>query len=238
MCGRLNVSDSPGVRALCEQLEIALWPKEGMRFNRFVRATEPVSIVFEQDGKRVMKNAVWWLLLEKAASPAGTYFKPSRFTSFNTRSDKLNVKRSVGYAAFRSGRCVIPAAGFGETLGTGAKARYHDLAVDETDMLAMGGLYRTWRGEDQQGRAYTLYSCSVVTLPPHDSLRAIHDKASPLMLSASDGSLQTWLDSSITDTEILAPLLTPTIRHDFTVTPIDKPSTYQATGPSFSIEQD
>ena len=59
MCGRLNVTDSPGVRQLCDQLEISFWPEEGMQFSRFVRATERVTIVLEQQGKRVARNAIW-----------------------------------------------------------------------------------------------------------------------------------------------------------------------------------
>lgn len=239
MCGRLNVTDSPGVQALCEQLDITLWPQDGMRFSRFVRATDRVSVVFEQDdGQRVMKNAIWWLLLDKYNEGQASHFRPSRYTSFNTRYDKLNKPRSAGYHAYRHQRCVIPAAGFGETLQNGKQKIYHDLIVDEQDSLAMGGLYRQWQGYDETGRPFTEYSCSVVTLPPHPSLRSIHTKASPLMLSQHDGSLALWLDRKTTVSQTLDELLRPVLRHHFTATPIDRPSSWQPSGPSFRIPAD
>ena len=87
MCGRLNVIDDPGVRELCEGLQIQLVP-ESQIFSRFIRATNQVSIVRQKDGVRRMDNANWWLLLE----PSISSFRPSKYTSFNTRYDKLNVK--------------------------------------------------------------------------------------------------------------------------------------------------
>ncbi|MBZ9612706.1 hypothetical protein [Rheinheimera maricola] len=75
MCGRLNVIDDPGVRELCEGLQIQLFPDRQI-FSRFIRATNQVSIVWQKGGIRRMDNAIWWLLLE----PADTGFKPSRYT--------------------------------------------------------------------------------------------------------------------------------------------------------------
>lgn len=236
MCGRINVTDSAGVRALCEQLDIQLWPEEGMRFSRFTGATDRVSVVFNaDDDKRQMVNAIWWLLLEKA-SPEGA-FKPSRYTSFNTRYDKLNKRGSAGYQAYRSQRCIIPASGFGETILIDGKKYYHDMMVPEDDALVLGGLYRTWHYTTDSGQSLTEYSCSVVTLPPHDKFQHMHKKASPLMLSASDGSMQDWLNPMMTP-DTLNYLLTPKIRQPLNAVPIDKPSTYQPIGESNIISAD
>lgn len=238
MCGRLNVTDSPGVRALCEQLEIALWPERGMRFSRFIRAAEAVTAVCEHNGERVAFNAIWWLLLDKTTEHGATRFVPSRYTSFNTRYDKLNVPRSAGYQAYRQQRCVIPATGFGETEGKGSNARYHDfMGLDDTPLL-MGGLYRQWFGQDENGEPFVQFSCSVVTLPPHPKLMPFHTKASPLMLSFDDGSAQTWLDSSVTDPEQLAWILNPCVRQTLKAIPIDKPAHHQAVGESIEIVSD
>ncbi|GGF57008.1 SOS response-associated peptidase family protein [Alteromonas lipolytica] len=238
MCGRLNVTDSPGVRALCEQLEIDFWPDEGMRFARFVRATERVTIILEHQGRRLARNAVWWLLLEPDHSAPVMRFKPSRYTSFNTRYDKLNVPRSAGYQAFRQHRCIIPVAGFGESQKTGSQMCYHDMTVEPGQQLAMGGLYREWHGHDSHGNVFVETSCSVVTLPPHPKLRQIHQKSTPLMLSPEDNSLQRWLDAGITEPAVLGDLLIPVIRHDLLVQPINKPSLYQPVGESFVIHAD
>ncbi|WP_018981730.1 SOS response-associated peptidase family protein [Salinimonas chungwhensis] len=233
MCGRLNVTDSPGVNALCDQLEIALWPQIGMRYSRFIRPTEQVSIVMKQGRQHNMVNAIWWLLLERE----GHRFKPSRYTSFNTRYDKLNKPGTAGYQAFRQQRCIIPAGGFGETITVNGKKYYHDLLVANDEALAMGGLYRMWTGKDELGRTFTEYSCSIVTLPPHDKLGHVHKKASPLMLSLKDGSLQSWLDPSVS-TDVLTDLLVPKIRQELTALPVDSPSGYNQINSSFSITSD
>ncbi|NVK58183.1 MAG: SOS response-associated peptidase family protein [Alteromonadaceae bacterium] len=238
MCGRLNVTDNPAVRSLCDQLEIDLWPQEGMRFSRFIRATERLTIVFEHEHQRIARNAIWWLLLERDHGQPNGRFKPSRYTSFNTRYDKLNVPRSAGYHAYRQHRCVIPAAGFGETQKKGSRLHYHDLVADQSAPLAMGGLYREWHGRDRHGHAYTETSCSVVTLPSHPKLSNIHQKSTPLMLSAKDGSLNRWLDSGTKDPALLEDLLTPKIRHSLTVYPINKPSLYETVGEPYTVAPD
>ncbi|WP_414827508.1 SOS response-associated peptidase family protein [Alteromonas sp. H39] len=239
MCGRLNVTDSSGVRALCEQLDISLWPEEGMIHRRFIRATDRVSVVLKRDGMAQIHNAIWWLLLDSQKGSQGSIFKPSKYTSFNTRYDKLTKRGSAGYQAFRQQRCIIPATGFGETLGSGSDAKYHDLiAADDANPLAMGGLYRWWKGTRPDGCVFYEISCSVVTVPPHPKLEAIHRKASPLMLSFRDGSIDKWLDDSLTNTDALLSLLEPKLRHSFVVKPIDKPSTHNQVGESFVIDAD
>lgn len=238
MCGRLNVTDNPGVRALCDQLEIQFWPDEGMRFSRFIRATERVTIVFEAKGRRIARNAIWWLLLEPDHRAPVMHFKPSRYTSFNTRYDKLNVPRSAGYHSYREHRCIIPVAGFGESQKSGTQMLYHDMIASPHAHMAMGGLYREWHGHDSHGNEFVETSCSVVTLPPHPKLLNIHQKSTPLMLSPDDNSLQRWLDAETTDPQALEDLLEPKIRHQLTVHPINKPSLYHAVGEPYELQPD
>jgi hypothetical protein len=51
MCGRLNVTDHPLVIGLLEGLGMPLWPS-ALRTGRFIRATNTISIVLEQQGQR------------------------------------------------------------------------------------------------------------------------------------------------------------------------------------------
>ena len=235
MCGRLNVIDSPELRTLCEQLEIAIYPKSGLRTGRFKSVANEISIVYQNGSEMIMDDALWWLLVEPNRDPNNP-LKPSRYTSFNTRYDKLNVPRSAGFVAFRETRCVMPVSGFGESQKEGTDTRYTDFIATRGAML-LGGLYRKWAvnvGEDQ---IVNKLSCSVVTLPAHDKIAPYHTKASPLMLSLEDGSAQTWLDTSrpLKDVESL---LKPTIREALNAQPIDKPSFYNPIGDSALIDRD
>lgn len=230
MCGRLNISDEPAVAALYEDLQVQLFANTPI-CSRFIGATQNVSIVRQRQGVRRLDNATWWLLLESSASG----FKPSRYTSFNTRYDKLNVKGSAGYQAYRHSRCVIPVKGFGETEYVNRKPiHYHDMVAKEGGLL-LGGLCREWIHQQTGDIAL---SCSVITLPPHPKFSNIHTKASPLLLPPEPELINAWLDESITHPVILDDLLKPRIPVDLIAQQIDKPSTHKPVAEAFSILAD
>jgi putative SOS response-associated peptidase YedK len=223
MCGRLNITDDPAVQGLMRQLRIPLWP-EPVKPVRFARATDTIPIIREIQGQRRAEPATWWLLLDK--TDCG--FKPSRYTSFNTRYDKLDVPRSAGFKPFRETRCIIPAKGFGETQFVNKKPiHYYDFEAPEGEALAFGGLYREWF-HPQTGEVKL--SCSVITLRPHEKLKHIHNKAMPLILPQQDDVLNAWLDPNFKELAFFAPLLQPHIPQSLIAYPIDKPSTYQRVG--------
>jgi putative SOS response-associated peptidase YedK len=227
MCGRLNVVDCPEVIDLCGQLGINLQDQAmPLRTSRFIRATNKISIVVEQNGQRRLQDAIWWLLLEQAEYG----FKPSQYTSFNTRYDKLNVKGSAGYTAYRTQRSIIPAAGFGETEIVNGKNQYTDFIGQSG--LAVGGLYRSWLNKET---GELTYSCSVITLPPHPKLIPYHSKAWPLMLPAD--RFDAWLsaDQNIAQFEVI---LQPRIVISLAAVPIDKPSTFKPIAEQLFITAD
>jgi putative SOS response-associated peptidase YedK len=228
MCGRLNVTDNPLVIALLEGLGMPLSLRPGaLRTGRFIRATNTISIVLEHQGQRRLQDAVWWLLLE----PTATGFKPSQYTSFNTRSDKLQTKGSAGFIPFRQQRCIVPAAGFGETELIDGKSVYHDFIGEQA--IAFGGLYRTWLNKDT---GELTYSCSIITLPPHPKLLPYHSKAMPLMLPPEQFDL--WLSPAQQDVSVFAPLLQPVLRQNLRGFQIDKPSSYRQVGQEFQLVAD
>lgn len=238
MCGRLNVTDSPELQSLCEQLDIEYWPSEGIQYDRCVRAAQRVTIVLESQGRRVARNAIWWLLLEPSDDGGKTQFKPSKYTSFNTRYDKLNQRQSAGYHAYRHQRCIVPVVGFGETQKVNGTMRYYDFSSSTDSGIALGGLYREWRGTGNDGEPFIETSFSIVTLPPHPKLEGFHNKASPLMLAQSDGSLAHWLDTSVTTSEQLDWLLAPKVRQPLRAQPINKPTQYLPIGDPHDIAAD
>lgn len=224
MCGRINVIDDPAVRGLCEQLGIELWPDNSETlFRRFVRATNKIGIIRENCVTREFTAAIWWLLLEQT----GETFKPSKYTSFNTRYDKLNTPRSAGYKAFRESRCIIPVKGFGETQGRGSTAIYTDFSATEDNALALGGLCRDWVHRDTGEH---VVSCSVITLPAHPKIAPYHNKAMPLILNQNDDSMKMWLNADCTDTRLFEDLLKPSLPQNLEAMQIDRPSTHRQIG--------
>ena len=230
MCGRLNVIDDPGVVELCEGLQIELFATP-LIFGRFIRATQNISIVRQSAGVRRLDSAIWWLLLEQSEQG----FKPAKYTSFNTRYDKLNVKGAAGFIPYRQSRCVIPVKGFGESEYVAEKAlHYHDMVAKQGGLL-LGGLYRQWLNK---ATGESALSCSVITLPPHPKLMLIHSKAMPLILPQQPELISAWLDEHNNDIAMFSDLLKPHIPQPLLAQQIDKPSSFNPVGAIFDIEQD
>jgi putative SOS response-associated peptidase YedK len=230
MCGRLNIADPQKLSNLLAEFEITLQADDFLS-GRFKRATDHLSILTAEDNQIALTPAIWWLLLERTE----TGFKASKYTSFNTRYDKLHVPRSAGYKAYRESRCIIPVNGFGESEYVNRKpVHYHDMVGAEQPLL-LGGLTRTWH---HQGSGKIYHSCSVITKPPHPKLKHIHSKSMPLILPQDKSLVYDWLNPRINDVEQFEFLLEPFLPQDLIAMPIAKPSTYQAVGPSQRIARD
>lgn len=230
MCGRFNATFDSGVKKLYTGLKIHKVVDTPID-KRFVKAADTISIVRNMGNLRQVENATWWLLLDQTERG----FKPSKFTSFNTRYDKLNTPNSAGYHAFRQSRCIIAAKGFGETEFVNKKPiHYYDLEAESGGLL-FGGLCRDWL-HSKTGEVKT--SCSVITLPPHDKLKHIHSKAMPLILPQDDDIIDNWLAPNINNIEQFEPLLTPNIPQNLLAQQIDKPSRYKPVGDRVLIAKD
>ncbi len=229
MCGRYNVIDDPAVHELCRQVGIDTtnWP---LRFSDDIVPTSVISIIREDEQSRRIDDAIWWLLLERT----DTGWKPnSRYATFNTRYDKLNSPRSVGYTPYRQSRCIIPASGFVEGL-EGTKSYYLLEAANEA--IAFGGLYRTWVHE---ATGEMVHSASIITLPPHPKFKGIHEKAFPMMLGVSNQELvEQWLSPRMQDVSVFDELLKPNLVAPLKATPIDRPSKKNPIGEVFAIAAD
>ena len=218
MCGRFNATFDSGVKKLYTSLKINKVIDKPID-KRFVSAADTVSIVKNVNKSRIVQNATWWLLLDQHENG----FKPSKYTSFNTRFDKLNTPRSAGYQAYRQSRCIIAVKGFGETEFQNRKPiHYYDMQAEKGGIL-LGGLARDWVNK-QTGEVTT--SCSVITLPPHEKLKHIHSKAMPLMLPQENSLINSWLDTSNTNIDNFNHLLTAHIPQNLIAHQIDKPKTH------------
>jgi len=230
MCGRLNAIFDSEVRGLYTSLQINKIIDRPID-SRFQSAAKEVSIVRNIGQQRRVENATWWLLLDQTE----TGFKPSKFTSFNTRYDKLNTPNSAGFQAYKNSRCILTVKGFGETEFINKKpVHYYDMQAEKGGLL-LGGLYKEWRhnitGEIK-------LSCSVITLPPHSKLKHIHSKAMPLILPQDQNLINAWLDPAFNDTTQFEPLLNPHIPTNLIAQQIDKPAHYNAFGKQQLIEKD
>ena len=167
MCGRYNVTDSPEVQALMEQLGL---PGVAPRPQHNVPPGGIGEFVIEAEDDRYLLQGIWSLLIEP--NPNGYGFRPNpKFHTFNARSDRL-TSSPLWKKVYPTKRCIIPVSAFHEWKG---KQVYNIHPQNEATALA--GLWQSWRFGEEQVNSFT-----VITLPPHPSFSHIHPKSIPLML--------------------------------------------------------
>ncbi len=223
VCGRFNVIDSPEVNDLCQKLGVSLGK---IPTQLDIAPGSRIKIVHGASADRKISEATWWLLLENRN------LKPNyRYASFNSRSSKLFIKNSISYKPFRESRCIIPGSAFIE--GFGDKKTYHKVEL-ESSAIAFGGLYKEHLNPHT---GEIIYSASIITLSPSSiEWEKIHPKSIPLMFDSSDEKiLDLWLDSEFRSVTQFQPLFAKTDRRPMRITPIGKPSQWNAIGESFSI---
>jgi len=182
-----------------------------------------ISIIRQVGGNRLVSDATWWLILDPATG------KPTRYTSFNSRSDKLNVPKAFAFRPYRQSRCVIPVSAFVEGLGDGSTYHMVEL-IDQAIML--GGLYREYLVPDT---GEIVLGCSIITLGALPAWRHFHPDSMPLILPVEKSLIDAWLDPAVTDVEQFDQLLQARVGAVQRVTPIDRPSTWSAVGDPFLI---
>lgn len=190
MCGRYNVTDSPEIRALMEQLGL---PGITPRFQNNVPPGGIGEFVIEAADDRYLLPGIWSLLVEPR--PEGHGYRPNpKFHTFNARSDRL-ASSPLWKKVYPSKRCIVPVSAFHEWQG---KQLYNIHPLDEATALA--GLWKSWHFGEEQVNSFT-----VITLPPHPRFSHIHPKSIPLMLRPKDFDL--WLDPGFHQVEAFQSLM-------------------------------
>jgi putative SOS response-associated peptidase YedK len=133
----------------------------------------------------------------------------------NARAETLADKPSFR-TALRRRRCLVLANGYYEwQKREGAKQPYYIRLASE-EPFGMAGLWESW--VEREGEA-PLESCTIVTTAAHPELAPIHDRMPVVMLPEHYGA---WLDPSVQDPGLLAPLLVPRPGAQFAMVPVSR----------------
>ena len=177
MCGRYAFKLS--WRELHDLLEFGIFPE---RLEHLLRAsyniapTQPCPIVFRRDSDRVLELARWGF------TPAWwTQPEPPKHT-INARSESVATSR-LFRAAFKSGRCIVPASGYFEwqLQPDGSKQPFYIFRADGAP-LCMAGIH----DRPHDGETFAI----LTTHAPH-GLESLHDR-SPVILEREH--FAAWLD--------------------------------------------
>lgn len=217
MCGLVELYKKPA-----KKIEKTLDLQVPLELGTF-RCYHPIQIIHNDGNDNQVTKALWQFLLEQKDGQ----WKPSKYTSFNSRWYEGQGFKKSFTKAFRESRCIIPASAFVE----GMNKVYHLLKHTDDSPIYFGGLFKNWGDQDNP-----VYSASMITIPPHPKLADIHNKAMPMMIPEKD--LAMWLDPDFNNTEAFTDLMQPQLRTDFDVVKIKGWSQVEPIEEGFRLKAD
>ena len=195
MCGRYTLTnpDPLKLRARFDILE-SVEVKEQPRFN--IAPTDPVLAVRRlDDGARDLGRLRWGLVPGRWAEKKGG--RPL----INARAETLETQPAFA-ESFRERRCLIPADGFYEWLTDERGKRPLWFSRLDHEPFAFAGIWAELPVRDSDD---VLHSCAIVTCPPNDFMRPIHDRMPVVLPVEAEAE---WLDPDRSGAE-LRELLVP-----------------------------
>ena len=160
-----------------------------------IAPTQQVLTVRESASGRGAALMRWGLI------PSGARNASAGAPIINARAETL-TERPAFRDALRSRRCLVPADGFYEWLGSGAVKRPVRVALRTGEPFAFAGLWAVWRSPAGE----RVESCAIVTTAANDLLAPAHDRM-PVILPREREEV--WLDSGVDDAGLLLQLLEP-----------------------------
>jgi len=199
MCGRINVSDHPGVQALLDFLDIPLYPSQFVpRFNIAPGAQLFSAYANQQAFEGVTMH---WGMIPSWAKP-GKFNRPLTNARAETIWEKPSFKNLV-----KTQRLIIPINGFYEWKRSNkTKIAYH-IHGKEQPAIALGGIYQISKDGELQ--------CCVVTTTANEKMSAVHDRM-PVIIQPE--SISDWLLSS--DVSQLNSLMSPYSNQVISIDPV------------------
>ena len=201
MCGRFNVTDSPAVHALLDDLGIDIGPLP-TRYN--VAPTEQTPVIYIDDGKPTLRDMRWWLVPSWSSGPS------QKFAMFNARSETVHESRAFKQP-FRRQRAVMLADSFIEWRRE-ENGKQPFLISPDDGLFCFAAIWDRWQGEQE------ILSCSMITTEATESFRQLHHRQ-PVMLD--DESLKIWLAPESSESD-LTPLMMPRLPCSMTAVAVDR----------------
>ena len=207
MCGRFVSSSSADA---ISKFFGASFEGEALPANYNVAPTQDVlAVVADASSDRTLQPFHWGLV--------PSWAKDMKIGSrmINARSETLGEKPAFK-GLFKKHRLLIPMDGFyewqpgvsGGPLTKAGKPAKQPMFIHRADgqLLAVAGLWATWRDRAAGPDAPWLHSCTIITTSANSTMAPVHDRM-PVLLSVDDW--QQWLDPTNGDTAALQQLLVP-----------------------------
>ena len=207
MCGRYTLSD-PG--DLVTELGVEVQGDLGLEPRYNIAPTQSVPAVRQraEDGARELWLFHWGLIpyWAKEASIGNRMI--------NARSETAAEKPSFRNA-FKRRRCLILTDGFYEWVKMGKGKQPHHIHFEGRRPFVFAGLWEYW----SKGPEGPIESCTILTTEANETIQPLHHRM-PVILDREHWDL--WLDPTVSEREVLQPLLKPYAEGALRYEPVSK----------------
>ena len=206
MCGRY--AQTADMRELMEQFEVAgTSPQASLPLNWNIAPTNPIYIIRANDrtgkdveAKRALTTVSWGLIGPWLTDMQEARASQSR--AINARSESIHEKPTFRNA-FRSTRCLIPAAGYYEwatALGKYSPKQPFYISARDEKQLPIAGIWSSWSAPNGE----IIETASIITQEAQGELATIHSRM-PVFMPQDRWDL--WLNPRNTDVNELKSLM-------------------------------
>ena len=206
MCGRY--AQTADMRELMEQFEVTgTSPQASLPLNWNIAPTNPIYIIRANDrtgkdveAKRALTTVSWGLIGPWLTDMQEARASQSR--AINARSESIHEKPTFRNA-FRSTRCLIPAAGYYEwatALGKYSPKQPFYISARDEKQLPIAGIWSSWSAPNGE----VIETASIITQEAQGELATIHSRM-PVFMPQDRWDL--WLNPRNTDVNELKSLM-------------------------------
>ena len=206
MCGRY--AQTADMRELMEQFEVTgTSPQASLPLNWNIAPTNPIYIIRANDrtgkdveAKRALTTVSWGLIGPWLTDMQEARASQSR--AINARSESIHEKPTFRNA-FRSTRCLIPAAGYYEwatAMGRYSPKQPFYISARDGKQLPIAGIWSSWSASNGE----IIETASIITQEAQGELATIHSRM-PVFMPQDRWDL--WLNPRNTDVNELTSLM-------------------------------
>ena len=149
------------------------------------------AVIANHDGEDALHLFQWGLIpfWVKSLADAKKLSKQTLNAKSETIFDLPSFKTSVS-----SKRCVIPITGFYESREIDGNKYPYFVYPKNSDYFLLGGIYSIWKDKETNE---VLKTFSVITTPPNELMRTIHNVKQRMPLILKENDIDTWIDPTL-----------------------------------------
>ena len=204
MCGRFTLATP--AQEVAEHFGLTEVPALSPRYN--IAPAQSIAVVRRPDSDEapLLELRRWGLIPSWAKDPGiGSRMINARL---ETAAEKPAFR-----AAFRRGRCLVPADGFYEWKPHPKRRRPHHVRLVTGELFGMAGLFESWKSPEGE----SVGSCTLLTTAASPAMSPLHDRM-PILVDPEH--YRKWLDPDLQEPDAILSLTRSSISEGLVFHPV------------------